>query len=78
MKHAYLVIVSKRRVFNVVLDDAPDAIHRVIGCRSVEHGTTFNTEDQLLITGDELGGVSQDSSGRRAANDPAANLRRVL
>lgn len=60
MKHAYLVLASERRVLNVVFDDAADAIHRAIGCRSVEHGTTFHTEDQHLITGDELGGVSQD------------------
>ena len=68
MKHAYLVLASERRVFNVVLDDAPDAIHRAIGCRSVEHGTTFHTEDQLLIIGDELGCDRQDrfsATGRK-------------
>jgi hypothetical protein len=45
----------------------PDAIQRVIGYQTIEHGTTFQTEDQLIIGGDELGGVPQDS-GRSAAS----------
>jgi hypothetical protein len=60
MKQAYLLLASERRVLNVVLDDDPDAIQRAIGYRSIEHGTTFQTEDQLIIGGDELGGVPQD------------------
>ena len=60
MKQAYLVLASERRVLNVELDDDLDAIQRVIGCQTIEHGTTFQTEDQLIIGGDELGGVPQD------------------
>ncbi len=60
MKQAYLVLASERRVLNVVLDDDLDAIQRAIGYQTIEHGTTFQTEDQLIIGGDELGGVPQD------------------
>ena len=60
MKQAYLVLASERRVLNVVLDDDPDAIQRALGYQTIEHGTTFQTEDQLFIGGGELGGVPQD------------------
>ena len=60
MKQAYLLLASERRVLNVVLDDDLDAIQRAIGFQTIEHGTTFQTEDQLIIGGDALAGVSQD------------------
>ena len=60
MKQAYLVLASERRVLNVVLDDDLDAIQQAIGYQTVEHGTTFQTEDQLIIGADALGGVPQD------------------
>ena len=60
MKQAYLLLASERRVLNVVLDDDLDAIQRAIGYQTIEHGTTFQTEDQLIIGGDELGGVPKD------------------
>jgi hypothetical protein len=60
MKQAYLLLASERRVLNVVLDDDLDAIQRALGYQTIEHGTTFQTEDQLIIGGDELGGVPQD------------------
>jgi hypothetical protein len=55
MKQAYLVLAPERRVLNVVLEDDLDAIQRAIGYQTIEHGTTFQTEDQLII-----GGVPQD------------------
>ena len=60
MKQAYLLLASERRVLNVVLDDDLDAIQRALGYQTIEHGTTFQTEDQLFVGGDELGGVPQD------------------
>ena len=60
MRQAYLLLASERRVIDVVLTDDLDAIHRAIGYQTIEHGTTFQTEDQLIIGGDELGGVPQD------------------
>jgi hypothetical protein len=60
MKQAYLLLASERRVLNVVLDDDPDAIRRAIGYQTIAHGTTFQTEDQLIVSADELGGVPQD------------------
>ena len=60
MKQAYLLLASERRVLNVVLDDDPDAIQRAIGYQTIEQGTTFQTEDQLVIGRDELSGVPQD------------------
>jgi hypothetical protein len=54
MKQGYLIIASERRVLNVVFSDELDAIQQVLGCAASGHGTTFHTEDQLLITGDEL------------------------
>jgi hypothetical protein len=60
MKQAYLLLAFERPVLNVVLDYDPDAIQRAIGYQTIEHGTTFQTEDQLIIGGDELGGVPQD------------------
>ena len=60
MRQAYLLLASERRVIDVVLTDDLDAIHRAIGYQTTEHGTTFQTEDQLIIGGDELGGVPQD------------------
>lgn len=52
MPLGYLVLASERRVLSVTFDD--DSIHQTIGYSTVEHGTTFATEDQLLINGDEL------------------------
>ena len=60
MKQAYLLLASERRVLNVVLDDDLDAIQRAIGYQTIEHGTTFQTEDQLIVSGDEVGGVPED------------------
>jgi hypothetical protein len=60
MRQAYLLLASARRVLNVVLDDDPDAIQRATEYQTIEHGTTFQTEDQLIIGGDELGGVPED------------------
>ena len=60
MKQAYLLLASERRVLDVVLEDDLDAIQRAIGYQTIEHGTTFQTEDQLIVSGDELGGVPQD------------------
>ena len=60
MKQAYLLLASERRVLDVVLEDDLDAIQRAIGYQTIEHGTTFQTEDQLIIGGDELSGVPQD------------------
>jgi hypothetical protein len=59
-KKAYLVLASEWRVLNVALEDDLDAIQRAIEYQTIEHGTTFQTEDQLIIGGDELGGVPQD------------------
>jgi hypothetical protein len=59
-KQAYLLLAFERRVLGVVLDDDPEAIQRAIGYQTIEHGTTFQTEDQLIIGADELGGVPQD------------------
>ena len=60
MKYGYLILASERRVLNVVLGDDTDAIRHTIGCRSIEHGTTLASEDQLIINGDELDGVPDD------------------
>jgi hypothetical protein len=60
MKQVYLLLASERRVLNVVVDDDPEAIQRALGYQTIEHGTTFETEDQLFIGGDELGGVLQN------------------
>ena len=54
------MLPSERRVLNIVLDDDPEAIQRAIGYQTIEHGTTFQTEDQLFFGGDELCGVPQD------------------
>ncbi|MFZ0021550.1 MAG: hypothetical protein WAL10_29915 [Acetobacteraceae bacterium] len=60
MKQAYFVLASERRVLNVLDDDDPNAIQRTIGYQDIEHGTTFQTEDQLIVRADELRGVPQD------------------
>ena len=60
MKYGYLVLASSRRVLNVVLGDDTDAIRHTIGCRSIEHGTTLASEDQLIIDGGDLDGVPND------------------
>jgi hypothetical protein len=60
MKLGYLVLASERRVLNINFSDELDAIQQVLGCVTIEHGTTFHTEDQVLITGDELNGASTD------------------
>jgi hypothetical protein len=53
MPSGYLVLASERRVLAVTFDNDLHAIQRTIGCQTIEHGTTFATEDQLIITGDE-------------------------
>ena len=53
MKYAYLVLASERRVLNLGLDDDLDAIPRILGCHTIEHGTTLSSEDHLIISGDE-------------------------
>jgi hypothetical protein len=60
MKQGYLLLASERRVIQVSFDDELDAIQQVLGCRAIEHGTTFHTEDRLLITGGELDHVASD------------------
>jgi hypothetical protein len=51
-KQGYLIFASERRVLNVVFNDHL-AIQQVLGCTAIEHGTTFHTENQLVIPGDE-------------------------
>ena len=75
MKQTYLLLASERRVLNVVVDDGPDAIRRAIGYQTIEHGTTFQTEDQLIIGGDELGGAPRIGSGQRACRLPFTGTR---
>ena len=60
MEQAYLLLAFERRVLNVVLDDDPDAIQRAIGYQTVKHSTTFQTEDQLIVSADEFGGAPSD------------------
>ena len=60
MKQAYLLLAFERRVLNIVLDDDPDAIQRAIGYQTIEHGTTFQTEDQLIVSADEVDGAPSD------------------
>ena len=67
MKQAYLLLASERRVLNVVLDDDLDAIQRALGYQTIEHGTTFQTEDQLIISGDESAVPPAIGSGLRRA-----------
>jgi hypothetical protein len=55
MPLGYLVLASERRALSVKFDD--DAIQQTIGRQTVEHGTTFASEDQLLINGNELPGM---------------------
>ena len=74
MKQAYLLLASERRVLNVVLDDDPDAIQRAIGYQTIEHGSTFQTEDELIIGGDELVVRRAISSGLRAYRSHSAAM----
>jgi hypothetical protein len=60
MKQGYLIIASERHVLSVVFNDDLDATQQALGCTAIEHGTTFRTEDQLLISGDELNGAPID------------------
>ena len=60
MKQGYLVLACERRVIAVTFSDEFDTIQQVLGCTAIEHGTTLQTEDQLLITGDELNGTAID------------------
>jgi hypothetical protein len=53
MSPGYLVLAAEQRVLGVTFDSGLDAVQRAIGCQSIEHGTTFCTEDQLIINGDE-------------------------
>ena len=47
MKYAYLVLASERRVLNLGLDDDLDAIPRILGCHTIEHGTTLSAPTTL-------------------------------
>jgi hypothetical protein len=60
MKQGYLLLSSERRVLNVLFGDELDAVQQVLGCAVIEHGTTLHTEDQLLITADELDRAASD------------------
>jgi hypothetical protein len=60
MMQCYLIVSSERRVLNVMLGDEPDAIHQALGCTAIEHGTTLQAEDQLLIAADELDRAASD------------------
>ena len=60
MKLGYLIFAYERRVLSIALDDDSEAIHHALGCKTVEHGTTFPTENQLLVVGDELDGAPCD------------------
>jgi hypothetical protein len=51
MPTGYLVLASEQRVIEVTFDNEPPAIQQAIGCQTCEHGTTFGTEDQLLVNG---------------------------
>jgi hypothetical protein len=39
-----------------MFDNELGAIKQTIGCQTIGHGTTFHTEDQLLINVDEMDG----------------------
>ena len=61
MATGYLVLASERRVLIVEFDsDDQHAIERTIGTATVEHGTTFWTEDQLIRGYDEQDGAPDD------------------
>ena len=50
MAIGYLVLASERRVIIVEFDrDDQHAMERTIGTATMEHGTTFWTEDQFLV-----------------------------
>jgi hypothetical protein len=55
MAVGYLVVPAERRVLCIALDGQPGKIEHAIGCQIAEHGTTFHTEDQLFVDGDEAG-----------------------
>jgi hypothetical protein len=55
----YLVLASERRVLIVEFDsDDQHAIERTIGTATVEHGTTFWSEDQLRVDGGPSDGTA--------------------
>ena len=60
MKHAYLVLAAERRVLNLQLDDGLDVFPRILGCHTIEHGTTLSSEDHLIISGDEVDHKTDD------------------
>ena len=61
MAIGYLVLASVRRVLIVEFDsDDHYSIERTIGTATVEHGTTFYSEDQLVIGYDEQNGTQGD------------------
>ena len=60
MKQGSLILASARRVLNVMVGDKLCAIQQVLGCAAIKHGTTLQTEDQLLINGDERSGAPID------------------
>jgi hypothetical protein len=53
MPSGYLVLTSERRLLCVAFDDDVCAVQHTIGSQSVEHGTTFPTEDQLFVDADQ-------------------------
>jgi hypothetical protein len=58
MKIGYLVLASERRIIFTKVDDNVD-ICNAIGCREFCHGTTFITEDQLVVNGDRMHGMPE-------------------
>jgi hypothetical protein len=54
MKQGYLLLAAERHVLNIMFGDKLDTIQQVLGCTAIEHATTFHSEDQLLINGDDL------------------------
>lgn len=61
MAKGYLVLPCLRRVIIVQFDsDDHYSIERTIGTATVAHGTTFYTEDQLVVGYDEQNGAPHD------------------
>ena len=56
---AYLVMPSQRRIIPVAISSDID-VCAAIDCGDFEHGTTFATEDQLIVNGDELEALPED------------------
>ena len=47
------MLSREQRVLSTIFDHVPYGIGRAIDSKIVEHGTTFCTEDQLFVCGDE-------------------------